>query len=491
MSDEHLVFRKILRTTSLFGGVQGVSIISSLIKSKILAILIGTSGYGIYGVLNTIVDLIKQMSSLGIETSGVKFLAETFEKEDKLEYHRNSSLILKLSLLLGFIGMLIAIVISPFLSSLVYKETSKWYIFVFISISILFKQLASSNNSIFQGSDKLSYLAKSNLYSNFAGLFFTIPLFYFFKTDAIVPSIIIISLINYIFSYFFVFKLNLIRYKINILQSFSEGKEMLRFGSLFIIMSFLPLLVNFLIQLIINSKDGLHAVGLFNVSMIVINTYVGLVFTIMSTEYYPRLIKAFNSNSNISKTVSQQITISLLLIIPIIVFFIAFGSFIIKILFSEKFIEMIVMLNWAILGMFFKSVSFSIGYMFIAKADSKIFIKTSIIFNFLYFILLYFGYVFKGLEGLGMAIMLYYCLHLLTVFIIAKKRYFLVLEKQVVYLTLISFVFCATALFLNLLKDNNFYYLIILFLISTFFSLFKLSRLVFMNDFLKKRNNDI
>ena len=101
MSDEHLVFRKILRTTSLFGGVQGVSIISSLIKSKILAILIGTSGYGIYGVLNTIVDLIKQMSSLGIETSGVKFLAETFEKEDKLEYHRNSSLILKLSNMLN------------------------------------------------------------------------------------------------------------------------------------------------------------------------------------------------------------------------------------------------------------------------------------------------------------------------------------------------------------------------------------------------------
>ena len=93
-----------------------------MIKSKILAILIGTSGYGIYGVLNTIVDLIKQMSSLGIETSGVKFLAETFEKEDKLEYHRNSSLILKLSFLLGFIGMLIAIIFSPFLSFLVYKQ---------------------------------------------------------------------------------------------------------------------------------------------------------------------------------------------------------------------------------------------------------------------------------------------------------------------------------------------------------------------------------
>ena len=115
MSEEHLVYRKILRATTIFGGVQGITIISSLVKSKFLAILIGTSGYGIYGVLNTIVDLIKQVSGLGIETSGVKFLADLDENADKSDYQRNSSLILKLSFLLGFIGMLIAIIFSPFL----------------------------------------------------------------------------------------------------------------------------------------------------------------------------------------------------------------------------------------------------------------------------------------------------------------------------------------------------------------------------------------
>ena len=203
MSEEHLVYRKILRATTIFGGVQGITIISSLVKSKFLAILIGTSGYGIYGVLNTIVDLIKQVSGLGIETSGVKFLADLDENADKSDYQRNSSLILKLSFLLGFIGMLIAIIFSPFLSFLVYKQMSKWYIFIFISIAILFKQLVSSNNAIFQGSDKLLFLAKSNLYSNLVGLIFTLPLFYFFKTDAIIPSIVIISLINFIISYFF------------------------------------------------------------------------------------------------------------------------------------------------------------------------------------------------------------------------------------------------------------------------------------------------
>lgn len=486
MSEEHLVYRKILRATTIFGGVQGITIISSLIKSKILAILIGTSGYGIYGVLNTIVDLIKQVSGLGIETSGVKFLAEVNENSNKSDYHRSSSLILKLSFLLGFTGMLIAIILSPFLSFLVYKQMNKWYIFIFISIAILFKQLVSSNNAIFQGSDKLSFLAKSNLYSNLVGLIFTLPLFYFFKTDAIIPSVVIISLINFVISYFYLKKLNLVQHKIKVLQSFYEGREMLRFGSLFVIMSFLPLLVNFLIQLIINNKDGLHVVGLFNVSMVVLNTYVGFVFSIMSTEYYPRLIKALNSNNNISKTVSQQIIVSILLVVPVIVFFIAFGNLIIKILFSEKFVEIIVMLNWAMLGMFFKSISFSIGYMFIAKADSKIFTKTSIIFNTLYFVLLYFGYQFRGLEGLGIAISSYYFFHLLTIYIIAKRRYFLEIDKNVAIIAFCGFIFCILALLLKLLIGNNIYYLIVLFLIVLFLSIYKLSKLISKNDFLKR-----
>lgn len=483
MSKEYLFYRNILRTTTIFGAVQGVTIITTVIKSKILATLIGTYGYGIYGVLNTIIDLIKQISGLGIETSGVKFLAEVNEDVDKSYYQRNVFLILKLSFLLGFTGTMIAILISPFLSFLVYEKINKWYVFIFISIAILFKQLASSNNAILQGSDKLLFLAKSNLYSNLIGLTFTLPLFYFFKIDAIAPSIVIISIINFIISFFYLKKLNLAQHKIKTLQSFSEGREMLRFGSLFVIMSILPLVVNFLIQIMINRKSGLDSVGLFNVSMVVLNSYVGFIFSIMSIEYYPRLIKGMNSSTIISNTVSRQIIVSILFILPIIVFFITFGSFIIKILFTKKFVEIMPMINWAMLGMFFKSISFSIGYVFIAKADSKIFTKTSIIFNFLYLVLLYLGYQLNGLEGLGLAISIYYFIHLIIIYFIAKKRYQLEIDKNVTYLIFIGFSFCLLALLFNLLIENNFYYLLVLFLFVIFLSTYKLSKLVIIKDF--------
>lgn len=483
-TEEHLVYKKILKATSLFGGVQGISIFSSIIKSKFLAILIGTSGYGIYGFLITIIDLFKQVSGLGIETSGVKLIAENAENE--LELTNKISVLYKLSFVLGCLGVLAAICFAPFLSWIVFSDTSKWFVFVFISLSILFNQLVATNNAIFQGSDKVSFLAKSNLYSNLVGLFITIPLFYFFRTDAIIPSILCVSLINFLISTYYLSKIIRVKKTISVAQSFSEGKDIIRFGSLFVLLGFLPLVVNFALQFIINIKEGIQTVGLFNVAIIVLNTYVGFVFSIMATEYYPRLVKSFASEDSISKIVAQQITISLLLVVPLVLFFNLFGHYLINLLFSDKFVAITKMLNWALYGMVFKAISFPIGYIFIAKTDSKIFTKTSIIFNCLYFLMLYFGFSFYGLEGLGVAILVYYIIHLLVIYIIANKRYQLTFDSRLMYLIVVLLIVSLLFLIIKMLVIDNFSYLLLLFLITLIFSIYKFKSLLSNGNFNNK-----
>ena len=81
------------------------------------------------------------------------------------------------------------------------------------------------------------------------------------------------------------------------------------------------------------------------------------------------------------KTVLEQATVAILLITPIIVVFLACAPFIIVILYSHEFSPIVAMVTWGILGMIFKAVSWSMGYMIIAKGDSKVFIKTAIGFN--------------------------------------------------------------------------------------------------------------
>ena len=117
--------------------------------------------------------------------------------------------ILKLGLLTGILGALTTIIFSNYLSIFSFGNSDKTIAIILISVSILFKQLTSSKNAIFQGMAKLNFLAKSNLYGNIFGLIITLPLFFIFKIDAIVPAIIVTSLISFIVSVYYFKKLNI------------------------------------------------------------------------------------------------------------------------------------------------------------------------------------------------------------------------------------------------------------------------------------------
>jgi len=66
---------------------------------------------------------------------------------------------------------------------------------------------------------------------------------------------------------------------------------------------------------------GVAQVGLYNAGFMIINTYVGLVFTAMATDYYPRLAGVANDVSKTNTTINQQIEIAIIILAPILTIF--------------------------------------------------------------------------------------------------------------------------------------------------------------------------
>lgn len=442
MSDKENTYAKIIKSTSIFGAVQLINLLISVVKSKFLAILIGPAGYGILGLLNNTIDLVRQATGFSIETSGVKKISESKSAQDYIAIAKNSAILLRLSLVSGILGTFIVVVLSKYLSIWTFGDNSQIVAIVWISVSVLLKQLTGSRLAIIRGLSRLGYMAKANLYGSLLGFVLSLPLFIFFRIDAIVPSILLSSLISFIISIIYYRKLEIEKHEIGIKESIKEGKEILFFGGLLSISGFLPLLSNYLIQLFVNSSGGIVEVGLLNVGLLIINTYVGVVFTAMSTEYYPRLASMNHDDEKISETVNQQAIISMLIILPIIILFMGFSPLIIRLLFSNKFDGTIPLVSWAILAMFFKAVSWSMGYVIIARADSKVFMKTSTIFNLLYFSLCIGGYYLYGLEGIGIALLIYFAMHMISIFLITKKRYNIVLSKSLYQIFVIGIFAC-------------------------------------------------
>jgi len=96
---------------------------------------------------------------------------------------------------------------------------------------------------------------------------------------------------------------------------------------------------------------------------------------------------------------------------------------VIIILYSNKFMAIDTMIHWAALGMLFKAASWAIGFIILAKGDSKLFFWNDLLANIYVLGLNIMGYHYLGLTGLGISFMIGYLFYLIQVFVLSKIRY--------------------------------------------------------------------
>lgn len=423
MSDTQSSYRQVLKTTSLFGGVQVVIILISIIRSKFVAVLLGPVGMGIAGLLNSTMNLITELSNAGLAKSAVKDISFALENQNEDKISEVISVLKRLVWITGIFGAILTLIFSRVLSQWAFETPAYTFAFIWLSLALLFKQLADGNLAILQGLRKHKVLASAHVMGSFLSLVLTVPLYYFIGVDAIAPAIVVTFLVIYLTSTYYQKRDDVKLVPISNKTALIKGKGMIKLGILMSVSSILNVLGLFLLQLFISQTGTLDQVGFYNAGIIIINTYVGMVFNAMSTDYYPRLAAIADKIQKIRETVFQQAYIGVLLLTPIIILFLMVADFVIPLLYSKEFYPVVTFVSWAILGMLFKVVSFSMGYIFVAKGDSKIFIKTALLFNFLLLTCNVVGFYLGGLEGLGISFLFYYALHLVLVGTITKLVY--------------------------------------------------------------------
>jgi len=496
MAEDKSAYRQVFKATSLFGGVQVFQILIAVIRSKVIAVLLGPIGMGISGLLFTTLNFISELTGAGLDRSAVKDVSAAFGKKDEQKIVRVLGVLRRLVWFTGLLGAIVTIALSPFLSQWAFDSDEFTLAFIWIAVAILLKQLASGNLAVLQGLRKLKSLAKANLMGSTVGLVIVVPLYYYFRIDAIAPAIVISFLLTFLFSRYYAKRVHLQPEKVTTKEAFSQGKEMIRLGVMMSISSLLVALGMFLVQLFVSNTGGVDEVGFYHAGIVIINSYVGMIFNAMSTDYYPRLAAIADDIEKIRETVLHQAYIAVLLITPIIVLFLIFAEYVIILLYSREFLPVVTFLVWAILGTIFKAVSFSMGYIFIAKGDSKIFMKTAVLFNALLLIMNIAGYHFGGLVGLGISFFVYHILHLILVGTITKVAYNFYFPKSFYGIFLVCLLFCMLT-FGSMDIENTtlkFISLGVLLLISGLFSLHLLNKkmdlLEVVRAYLNKKGKD-
>ena len=76
------VSKVVLKAMGIFGGVQVLNILCSLIRNKLVAMWIGPAGVGLFGIFNQALEMLNTATNLGVRNSSVRDISQAEEKRD-------------------------------------------------------------------------------------------------------------------------------------------------------------------------------------------------------------------------------------------------------------------------------------------------------------------------------------------------------------------------------------------------------------------------
>lgn len=416
------LYSHVLKFTGLFGGVQGLNVVIGLVRNKFVALLLGPGGMGLVSLFNTTVQLISQATHLGISFSAVRHISEYYDAENTEKVAHYVKVVRGWCLLTALVGMLVCVVLGPFLSSATFSWGDHTLHFVLLAPAIGMIAITGGETAILKGQRKLGALALVQIVAALASLVISIPIYYFFWQAGIVPVIVLMAFVTMCATLWFSLRLFPLQFG-GTYGILGEGMEMVRLGVAYTLAAVIGTASEMLIRSYLNVVGDLDVLGLYNAGYMLTITYAGMVFSAMETDYYPRLSAVQHDIQATNETVNRQMEVSLLLVSPMLAALIIALPVVVPLLFSQEFLPVVGMAQVAALAMYMKVLTLPVAYITLARGYSLsyLFLETSYFVAFV--ILFFFGYRYWGLFGTGVAITLAHVFEFLLVNAYAYKKY--------------------------------------------------------------------
>lgn len=432
-------YKGIVKTTGLIGLVQVFKLIFGFAQNKVLAILVGPAGFGIWGLLNSFVVMVSSFSTLGIDQAGVRLIAQVDDKEDG----KVDEIIWVFKASIRFFAVLSTVLILCFskaISTAIFGESGYFFALSIVSLAILFNSLNQGQISILNGLRDIRSLAKSQIFGAIFGAIIAIVFVLLYKEEGIPYFILGTSIVASFFSWFFVKSHKITKNRPRWSKIKITFKELLSVGYGIAYSAILVAIVTYFIQIFLRKEFGLEVVGIYNASFTISNIYIGVILSAMGVDLMPRLSKIIHIKTQVNKLVNEQIELGLLVSSIGIVGVIICAPYILKILYSSEFTSGLNIIRWQILGVYLRVLSFPLGYILIIKKKTTQFILVqTLMWGGNYFFLILFTKIW-GYESLGMNYFAAYILYILVLFYFNRKEIKISSLSKSIFLISIGFI---------------------------------------------------
>ena len=232
-------YGQILKSSALIGGSSMLSVAISIVRTKAMAVLLGPAGFGLMGIYGSIADFAQSIAGLGVNSSGVRQIAEAVGSGDTDRIARTVVVLRRTSVVLGVLGALLLVLFSRQVSTLTFGSEQQTVAVALLSLAVFFRLVSAGQGALIQGMRRIADMARMGVLGALYGTIFSIALVYFLREDGVVPALICVAAMSIVTSWWYSRKVRITTPSMTISQVRQEAGGLLKLGFAFMASGFL------------------------------------------------------------------------------------------------------------------------------------------------------------------------------------------------------------------------------------------------------------
>ena len=397
-------YARLLESSILIGGAKVIGSLLGLLRVKIEAVLLGTSGVGAIANFTAIQALSCTISSFGLPGSAVREIARAQNQGDERALARILVTLRRTSWLTGLAGALGLLILVAPISQWIFAGEDRSRDIALLSGAVLLGNLTAGYLAQLQGLGRVGDIARVLVLGTVTGTPSAIGCYLLWGLQGIVPGLLALAGAQFLAAWFLARRVPAPSIQVSWGSTLTTATQLSQIGAAMVFSVLADQFVAVVTRTLITEHLGLSAAGIFSVAMILNGAVFNFIKSAMDSDYYPRLATAAADHEAFNHLANEQTEIGVLLAVPPLMVLLTLANLIVPLVFSDKFLPAVSLIPWVALGYLGQVIAHPLSFALLALRRGRLFVLTEALFYLLLLAMTLTGLYGFGLDGVGVAL---------------------------------------------------------------------------------------
>lgn len=416
---QRLIGIDIIKVFSLNAMSTFIRMLAGMISVKVVALIVGPAGIAALGQLKNMESILLGLANGGINNGITKYVAEYKDDESTIKLYISNAF--KITLIATFVVAIVLILGCRQLSSLILLTDKYYYVFIVFGFTIILYTLNLLLISILNGYKQFKKYVIVNICGTIFGLIYSVILIVIWGLPGAMINTVTYQSVIFFVTLWLCRKLPwMSKEYFNQQLSRPVVRKYLGYSAMTMTTLALAPISRMLLRGYVISNISATEAGIWEGINSISSMYLSVITTAFAIYYLPRMSELTNHRDLHNEIFRcYKIFVPLLVIICVAIYLLR--QFAIWLLFTPEFQPMEGLFAWQLAGDFFKVCSWLLAHIMVAKAQTKMYITTEVVFSAIYLLLAFVFLQFNGIVGLVQGYLINYIIYMIAMIVLYRN----------------------------------------------------------------------